>query len=100
VIRHQYDGPITIKSPVFEMGKAVIAEKRGDVEAIIKIPTKSESLVVTSFYGEAEIDEQTYRATVDTKEPLKKTPLNMIQWPEGVSGKVYFLIKSKGGMES
>jgi hypothetical protein len=100
VIRHQYDGPITIKSPVFEMGKAVIAEKRGDVEAIIKIPPKSESLVVTSFYGEAEIDGQIYRATVDTKEPLKKTPLNMIQWPEGVSGKVYFLIKSKGGMES
>jgi hypothetical protein len=100
VIRHQYDGPITIKSPVFEMGKAVIAEKRGDVEAIIKIPPKSESLVVTSFYGEAEIDGQIYRATVDTKEPLKKTPLNMIQWPEGVSGKVYFLIKSKGDMES
>jgi hypothetical protein len=100
VIRHQYDGPITIKSPVFEMGKAVIAEKSGDVEAIIKIPPKSESLVVTSFYGEAEIDGQIYRATVDTKEPLKKTPLNMIQWPEGVSGKVYFLIKSKGDMES
>ena len=97
VIRHQYDGPITIKSPVFEMGKAVIAEKRGDVEAIIKIPPKSESLVVTSFYGEAEIDGQIYRATVDTKEPLKKTPLNMIQWPKGLSGKVYFLIKSKGG---
>ena len=100
VIRHQYDGPITIKSPVFEMDKAVIAEKRGDVEAVIKIPKKSRSLVVTSFYGEAEIDGQTYRTTVDTKEPLKKTPLNMIQWPEGVSGKVYFLIKSKGGMES
>ena len=100
VIRHQYDGPITIKSPVFEMKKAVIAEKRGDVEVVIKIPKKSEAMVVTSFYGEAEIDGQTYRATVDTKEPLKKTPLNMIQWPEGVSGKVYFLIKSKGGMES
>ena len=100
VIRHQYDGPITIRSPVFEMDKAVIAEKRGDVEAVIKIPKKSESLVVTSFYGEAEIDGQTYRTTVDTEEPLKKTPLNMIQWPEGVSGKVYFLIKSKGGMES
>ena len=55
---------------------------------------------MTSFYGEAEIDGQTYRATVDTEEPLKKTPLNMIQWPEGVSGKVYFLIKSKGGTES
>ena len=100
VIRHQYDGPITIKSPIFEMKKAVIAEKRGDVEAVIKIPKKLKSMVVTSFYGEAEIDGQTYRATVDTKEPLKKTPLNMIQWPEGVSGKVYFLIKSKGGMES
>ena len=56
--------------------------------------------VYNSDHGEAEIDGQTYRATVDTKEPLKKTPLNMIQWPEGVSGKVYFLIKSKGGMES
>ena len=100
VIRHQYDGPITIKCPVFEMDKAVIAEKRGDVEAVIKIPKKSESLVVTNFYGEAVINGQTYRTTVDTKEPLKKTPLNMIQWPEGVSGKVYFLIKSKGGMES
>ena len=100
VIRHQYDGPITIKSPIFEMKKAVIAEKSGDVEAVIKIPKKLKSMVVTSFYGEAEIDGQTYRATVDTKEPLKKTPLNMIQWPEGVSGKVYFLIKSKGGMES
>ena len=100
VIRHQYDGPITIKSPIFEMKKAVIAEKRGDVEAVIKIPKKLKSMVVTSFYGEAEIDGQTYRATVDTKEPLKKTPLNMIQWPEGVSGKVYFLIKSKGGIES
>ena len=100
VIRHQYDGPITIKSPIFEMKKAVIAEKRGDVEAVIKIPKKLKSMVVTGFYGEAEIDGQTYRATVDTKEPLKKTPLNMIQWPEGVSGKVYFLIKSKGGMES
>ena len=100
VIRHQYDGPITIKSPVFEIKKAVIAEKRGDIEAVIKIPKKSRSLVVTSFYGEAEIDGQTYRTTVDTEEPLKKTPLNMIQWPEGVSGKVYFLIKSKGGMES
>ena len=97
VIRHQYDGPITIKSPVFEMGKAVIAEKSGDVEAIIKIPPKSESLVVTSFFGEAEIDGQIYRATVDTKEPLKKTPLNMIQWPKGLSGKVYFFIESKGG---
>ena len=100
VIRHQYDGPITIKSPVFEMDKAVIPEKKSDVEAVIKIPKKSESLVVTSFYGEAEIDGQTYRASVDTEEPLKKTPLNMIQWPEGVSGKVYFLIKSKGGTES
>ena len=100
VIRHQYDGPITIRNPVFEMEKAVIAEKRGDVEAVIKIPKKSESLVVTSFYGEAEIDGQTYRTTVDTEEPLKKTPLNMIQWPEGVSGKVYFLIKGKGGTKS
>jgi hypothetical protein len=100
VIRHQYDGPITIKSPVFEMDKAVIAEKKGDIQAVIKIPKKSDSLVVTTFYGEAEIDGQTYRATVDTEEPLKKTPLNMIQWPEGVSGKVYFLIKSKGGTES
>ena len=100
VIRHQYDGPITIRCPVFKMEKAVIAEKRGDVEAVVKIPRESESLVVTSFYGEAVIDGQTYRTTVGTKEPLKKTPLNMIQWPEGVSGKVYFLIKSKGGMES
>ena len=100
VIRHQYDGPITIRNPVFEMDKAVIAEKRGDVEAVIKIPKKSESLVVTSFYGEAKIDGQTYRTTVDTEEPLKKTPLNMIQWPEGVSGKVYFLIKGKGGTKS
>ena len=78
----------------------MIEEKRGDVEALIKIPKESEPLVVTSFYGEAEIDGQTYRASVDTEEPLKKTPLNMIQWPEGVSGKVYFLIKSKGGTES
>ena len=93
VIRHQYDGPITIKSPVFQMEKAVIEEKRGDVEALINIPKESEPLVVTSFYGEAEIDGQTYRTTVDTKEPLKKTPLNMIQWPDGVSGKIYFLIK-------
>ena len=100
VIRHQYDGPITIRCPVFKMEKAVIAEKKGDVEAVVKIPRESESLVVTSFYGEAVIDGQTYRTTVGTKEPLKKTPLNMIQWPEGVSGKVYFLIKSKGGMES
>ena len=100
VIRYQYDGPITIRCPVFKMEKAVIAEKRGDVEAVVKIPRESESLVVTSFYGEAVIDGQTYRTTVGTKEPLKKTPLNMIQWPEGVSGKVYFLIKSKGGMES
>ena len=82
------------------MDKAVIAEKRGDVEAVIKIPKESEPLIVTSFYGEAEIDGQTYRTTIDTEEPLKKTPLNMIQWPEGVSGNVYFLIKSKGGMES
>ena len=100
VIRHQYDGPITIKSPVFEMDKAVIAEKRGDIEAVIKISKESKPLVVTSFYGEAVINGQTYRTTVNTKEPLKKTPLNMIQWPEGVSGKVYFLIKSKGGTES
>ena len=100
VIRHQYDGPITIKSPVFQMNKAVIDEKRGDVEAVIKIPKESDPLVVTSFYGEAEIDGQTYRTTVDTKEPLKKTPLNMIQWPDGVSGKIYFLIKSKGSTES
>ena len=82
------------------MDKAVIAEKRGDVEAVIKISNKSESLIVASFYGEAEIDGQTYRATVYTEEPLKKTPLNMIQWPDGVSGKVYFLIKSKGGTKS
>ena len=82
------------------MDKAVIAEKRGDVEAVIKIPKKSESLVVTNFYGEAVINGQTYRTTVDTKEPLKKTPLNMIQWPESLSGKVYFLIKSTGGMKS
>ena len=82
------------------MDKAVIPEKKSDVEAVLKIPKKSESLVVTSFYGEAEIDGQTYRASVDTEEPLKKTPLNMIQWPEGVSGKVYFLIKSKGATES
>ena len=82
------------------MNKAVIDEKRGDVEAVIKIPKESESLVVTNFYGEAVINGQTYRTTVDTKEPLKKTPLNMIQWPEGLSGKVYFLIKSIGGMKS
>lgn len=100
VIRHQYDGPITISCPSFKMEKAVIAEKRGDVEAVVKIPRESESLVVTSFYGEAEIDGQNYRTTVDTEEPLKKTPLNMIQWPEGVSGKVYFLIKGKGGTKS
>ncbi len=100
VIRHQYDGPITIKSPVFQMNKAVIDEKRGDVEAVIKIPKESDPLVVTSFYGEAEIDGQTYRTTVDTKEPLKKTPLNMIQWPDGVSGKIYFLIKSNESTES
>ncbi len=100
VIRHQYDGPITLKSPVFQMEKAVIEEKRGDVEAVIKIPKESDPLVVTSFYGEAEIDGQTYRTTVDTKEPLKKTPLNMIRWPDGVSGKIYFLIKSKGSTES
>jgi hypothetical protein len=82
------------------MDKAVIAEKRGDVEAVVKIPKESESLVVTNFYGEAVINGQTYRTIVDTKEPLKKTPLNMIQWPEGLSGKVYFLIKSIGGMKS
>ena len=79
------------------MKKAVIAEKRGDVEAVIKIPKKSKSLAVTSFYGEAEIDGQTYRTTVDTKEPLKKTPLNMIQWPEGCIGKgVFFDQKQRG----
>ena len=82
------------------MNKAVIDEKRGDVEAVIKIPKESDPLVVTSFYGEAEIDGQTYRTTVDTKEPLKKTPLNMIQWPDGVSGKIYFLIKSNESTES
>ena len=81
------------------MKKAVIAEKRGDVEAVIKIPKKLKSMVVTSFYGEAEIDGQTYRATVDTKEPLKKTPLNMSNGQKAYRG-VYFLIKSKGGMES
>ena len=52
VIRHQYDGPITIKSPVFEMDKAVIVEKRDDV---VQSPTETATLVFPSAKGLMEL---------------------------------------------
>ncbi len=101
VLRHQYDGEIAISCPGYELENAVIPEKKNNFEITINIPAESERLVVAELSGTAQIGGQTYRAPVIAKDALNKAPLNMIQWPDGVADKVYFLVQSKeGGKDS
>ncbi|MEO0415825.1 MAG: hypothetical protein AAF226_12840, partial [Verrucomicrobiota bacterium] len=95
VIRHDYAGPIKITSPHIVLEDVEIPEGKGHVNAEVKIPDDASEWIAVQFFGTADVDGQSYRAKVDTRESLAKTPLNMIRWPNGVNDRIFFVIKGK-----
>lgn len=102
--RYGYDGPITITCPeldLLELTDNQIPEKKNDVEANIKFNgnVAPGTLFTFRFLAVAEIEGKSLATSVQTIRQLEKNTKGITEWPNGLDGVCYAVIKDGGKSE-